>query len=169
VEAEEPSQNTALLEDIRDVFDATDEPYIRSAALVASLIAMPERPWGECNHGKALAQNGLARRLKPFKVRTEDVGPEANRNKGYLRRSFDDAFSRYIPGFQSAQPSSTHEPNDLDENQSAQEVFGCADENRSNSLNSNGLRDCADDSPLNGEREGNGDVGGSRSSCSGSF
>jgi hypothetical protein len=91
---------------------------------------MPERPWGECNHGKALTQNGLARRLKPFKVRTEDVGPEANRNKGYLRRSFDDTFSRYIPGFQSAQPRSTNKPNDLDENQSAQAVLAARMKNR---------------------------------------
>jgi hypothetical protein len=107
VENEEPSQNTLLLADIRDAFDATDDLYMRSSDLVAALVAMPERPWGECNHGKALTQNGLARRLKPFKVWTKDVGPEAKRNKGYLRESFADAFNRYLPPSSTAHPHTT--------------------------------------------------------------
>jgi putative DNA primase/helicase len=44
VEAEEPSQNILLLADIRDVFDGTGEPSIRSSDLVAALVAMLSAP-----------------------------------------------------------------------------------------------------------------------------
>ncbi len=100
VENEEPSQNTLLLADIRDVFDATDDPYMRSADLVAALVAMPERPWGECNHGKALTQNGLARKLRGFKITPKMVGPREKRVSGYDTQSFADAFNRYLPPVQ---------------------------------------------------------------------
>jgi hypothetical protein len=55
------------------------------------IAAMANRPWGECNHGKAITANGLARRLKPFGIRTRDVhtghGREGTSSfKGYASR-----------------------------------------------------------------------------------
>jgi hypothetical protein len=58
---------------------------------------MCDRPWGECNRGKALTQNWLARRLKPFGVHPKNVGPKRDQAKGYTLESFADAFKRYIP------------------------------------------------------------------------
>jgi putative DNA primase/helicase len=158
VEAEEPSQSILLLADIRDVFDATGEPSIRSSDLVAALVAMPERPWGECNHGKALTQNSLARRLKPFGVRTGKVGPEAKRAAGYSLESFADPFSRYIPRFSTGQSDISSKINELCEKQTGQPNNECPVENRANMLNSHGVSGCPVEKPLSGEREGNGDA-----------
>jgi uncharacterized protein DUF3631 len=118
----EPSQNTALLSDIRDVFDATDNPYMRSADLVAALVAMPERPWGECNHGKALTQNGLARKLRGT---PKMVGPREKRVSGYDPQSFADAFNRYLPSSSTSHPHNIHDINWLDEKPISHQKNGC--------------------------------------------
>jgi Protein of unknown function (DUF3631) len=112
---------------------------------------MPERSWGECNHGKALTQNGLARRLKPFDIFTKGIGPEQKRVKGYTLESFADAFKRYLPPIATAQPHSSNENNDLDEKQTAQPVYDCAVANEPNTLNANDLCGCADENPQNGD------------------
>jgi hypothetical protein len=106
----EENLNTQLLHDIQDAFAEHQGLHMPSADLTAALNGMPDRPWVECNHGKALSQTGLARRLKNFGIRPKDVGPEHARVKGYLLESFADAFSRYCqpPPFQTAQPRSAH-------------------------------------------------------------
>jgi putative DNA primase/helicase len=71
---EEPSLGAALLADIRSVFEEKGCDRMTSADLVVELVAMADRPWCECNHGKALTQNQLARRLKPF-----GIGPSSRR------------------------------------------------------------------------------------------
>ena len=88
-----------------------------SADLVAELVAMADRPWCECNQGKALTQNQLARRLKPFGIGPKTVRADGGRLKGYELDAFSDLFARYIPGFQSVTPRQMHEVNDLGENQ----------------------------------------------------
>jgi putative DNA primase/helicase len=93
----ELNYSTMLLNDIREAFGEKGADRITSADLVAALVAMADRPWGECNHRKALTQNTLARRLKPYGIQSKDVGPEHGRLKGYLLESFFDAFSRYLP------------------------------------------------------------------------
>jgi Protein of unknown function (DUF3631) len=60
---EELSHRAALLADIREVFAENGSDRISSFDLVAALVAMADKPWGECNHGKPLTQNGLARQL----------------------------------------------------------------------------------------------------------
>ena len=163
VEAEEPSQNTALLSDIRDVFDATDDPYMRSADLVAALVAMPERPWGECNHGKALTQNGLARKLRGFKITPKMVGPKEKRVSGYDTQSFADAFNRYLPPSSTSHPNTANEIKCLDEKPTSHQENGCEVENLSNSLNLPEVCGCEVERPsLRGERE-NGDAGEAQS------
>jgi Protein of unknown function (DUF3631) len=129
------------------VFAEKNSDRLTSEALVSALVAMTDRPWGECNHGKALTPNQLARRLRPFGVRPKDVGPEHKRVKGYAVESFADAFARYLPPDSTAQPSSGNGINDLDEKQTAQPFYGCADANDPNHMNSNDLRGCADESP----------------------
>jgi Protein of unknown function (DUF3631) len=156
VENEEPSQNTALLEDIREAFGDKDE--ITGEALVSVLVAMHDRPWGECNHGRALTQNLLARKLKPFGIFTKRIGPKRDRARGYDLESFNDAFSRYTP-FATVHPDTTNEVNDLDENQSVHHDSGWTVANQPDLLNLNGVSGWTDETPLNGEREGNGDAG----------
>jgi hypothetical protein len=163
VENEEPSQNTALLSDIRDVFDATEDPYMRSADLVAALVAMPERPWGECNHGKALTQNGLARKLRGFKITPKMVGPKEKRVSGYDPQSFADAFNRYLPLCSTSHPHNTNELNHLNEKPTSHQKNGCEIENLSNSLNLRDVCGCeVERPPLKAKRE-NGDAGEAQS------
>jgi putative DNA primase/helicase len=100
-EADEQDHGTMLLADIRDIFGELEE--LSSEKLIKHLLALFDRPWGECNHGKALMQNLLARRLKKFKIKPGNIGPKHDRAKGYMLESFADAFARYIPP-----PTSVH-------------------------------------------------------------
>jgi Protein of unknown function (DUF3631) len=78
---EEPSYGVMLLTDIRSVFEEKGCDRMTSADLIAALVAVTDRPWGECNHGKALTQNQLARRLKPFGVHPKTLGRSAIKPK----------------------------------------------------------------------------------------
>jgi putative DNA primase/helicase len=94
---EELSHRAALLADIREVFAENGGDRMSSAGLVEALVAKADKPWCECNQGKPLTQNGLARRLKGFGIFHEKIGPKTNRVNGYSREAFADAFSRYLP------------------------------------------------------------------------
>jgi hypothetical protein len=87
---------------------------------------MPERPWCEINHGKPLTQNGLARKLKPFGLKTKTLRGEGGQSKRYEISDLNDTFERYSPPSSSNPPESpfssvpTVSPNDvtdLDEKQ----------------------------------------------------
>jgi putative DNA primase/helicase len=94
---EEQSHSTQLLADIRDVFEETAKERAPSADLVAALVAMTDRPWGECNHGKAMTASWLARRMKSFGIRPANMRGSGGVLKGYELSDFNDAFSRYLP------------------------------------------------------------------------
>ena len=105
---------TQLLADIRAVFEtkrstaekAGDETAIKladrisSQDLVAYLVDLEDRPWAEVQRGRPLTKNGLASRLKPFSISPGTIrlgeGRGAPTAKGYYRRQFEDAFSRYL-------------------------------------------------------------------------
>jgi hypothetical protein len=126
-----------LLADIREVFVENGADRMSSADLVVALVAMGDKPWGECNHGKPLTQNGLARRLKGFGIFHEKIGPKTNRVNGYLRVAFDDAFSRYLPNppSQTGHHGHPNEINELGEIHSGHHGKQCPDENCANPLN----------------------------------
>ncbi len=126
-----------LLTDIRSVFEEKGCDRMTSADLIAALVAVTDRPWGECNHGKALTQNQLARRLKPFGVHPKNVGPKRDQAKGYTLESFADAFKRYIPPDSTVHPYTANKNIDLDENQTVHQENGYTDANATNQLNSN--------------------------------
>jgi putative DNA primase/helicase len=155
---DEQSLGVMLLTDIREAFGTKKE--IASVALVAALAAMCDRPWGECNRGKVLTQNWLARRLKPFGVQPKNVGPKRDQAKGYTLESFADAFKRYIPPDSTVHPYTANKNIGLDENQTVHQTNGWTDANADNQLNSNEVygstvenlsngdsRECADDLP----------------------
>jgi hypothetical protein len=92
------SLNVELLADIRLAFGEQDKE-IRSAVLVAKLVADPERPWVSWKKGKALTQNQLAGLLRPFGIASEDVHPpDQGHGKGYKRVRFEEAWEAYLPG-----------------------------------------------------------------------
>jgi hypothetical protein len=109
-----------LLADIRQVFveieqrrttpagdEFTDPDRIRSSDLAGMLGEMEGRPWAESGPRQMpLTPHGLARLLKPFRIRPatlrfREKGRGGNNpsitDKDYQRSQFEDAFSRYLP------------------------------------------------------------------------
>jgi hypothetical protein len=137
---EEMSYNAELLADIREVFTENGSERISSADLVAALVAMTDRPWGECSHGKPLTQNQLARRLKAFELRPRIMRVNGIPAKGYERDDFSDAFSRYSSdsAFHPVTPLQSNDFNNLRENQTVTRKSGVT---VSKSINSNDFND----------------------------
>lgn len=92
------SLGTKLLADIRSVFNQRSVERILTAALLESLRGLDESPWADL-HGRPLAPHGMARRLRTYGIapRLLRIGSEVGR--GYLRRSFEDAWARWLPAF----------------------------------------------------------------------
>jgi hypothetical protein len=90
--------------DFQDIVKSSTGHGVHSRELLDILVAMPERPWGECNHGKPLTQNKLAKMLGAFGLRTKDLRLGDVVQRGYDIDELQAAFSRYCPdpGFQSA-------------------------------------------------------------------
>jgi putative DNA primase/helicase len=106
---EDDSIRVQLLADIRVVFTERGVDRLPSGELVEALIAIEGRPWGDWKAGKPLSQNGLARLLKPLKIRpgTKRIDGEKTA-KGYDLFQFDDAFSRYLGQEEGFNPSHRH-------------------------------------------------------------
>jgi putative DNA primase/helicase len=97
------SVNVDLLAHSKIVFGEADA--IRSADLVARLVANPEWPWAEWNRGKALTQKTLATLLRDFGIISETVHiPDQRDAKGYKRAHFEAVWDAYLSG-QSTLPS----------------------------------------------------------------
>jgi hypothetical protein len=95
-EAQDGAINVELLADIRKAMDGAD--VIRSVDLVAKLIADPERPWIEWNHGRPLTQKQLASLLRPFGIISLNVNPLGlPQGKGYRQVEFVEAWEVYCP------------------------------------------------------------------------
>jgi putative DNA primase/helicase len=93
--ADEASLGVELLRDVRDILEGRDR--IRSEELVQNLQNMHDRPWAEMPFtNKPITQLQLARMLKCYGVRPEQVRFDALTFKGYMRERFETAF-RYIP------------------------------------------------------------------------
>ena len=97
-EGDDQSLKTMLLEDIRSVFAAKGVGRAPSADLVEALLAMKDRPWPELGKAaKPITQNKLAKLLKDFGIRPDDVWTGGKPLKGYTIGQFEDAFHRYLP------------------------------------------------------------------------
>jgi hypothetical protein len=106
----------ALLTDIRGIFarlgpkeaaDQIDEgpgrprdgPRLLTREIIDELVRLEERPWGAWGKAqKPLTDVGLSKVLRPYGIRSGTVrGDNDVTGKGYYLRSFEDAFSRYLP------------------------------------------------------------------------
>jgi hypothetical protein len=90
---DQPDQ-VRLLEDVRRAFDG--KPTITTAALLEKLNALDESPWGGRRCGEGLDARGLARLLRPFKIRSQSVHTPERKAKGYRLDQFDDVFARHL-------------------------------------------------------------------------
>lgn len=99
VQAQDESIGVQLLADISRVFEEANTDRISSVDLASALAAIETSPWNEWKLGKPINSTGVARLLKRFEIRPDTVrfgtGSHATA-KGYLAKSFDDAWKRYL-------------------------------------------------------------------------
>lgn len=97
-----PSLGVRLLMDVRDLFGDLDQMF--SEDLVKGLVKIEEAPWGDL-HGKELTHRGLAQRLSAYGIKPRDVRVGLLHKKGYRREDLHDAWIRYCPVADVAEPS----------------------------------------------------------------
>jgi hypothetical protein len=94
--AEDQNVGVQLLSDIRAIFEPIPADKLTSVELLEKLKDIETSPWSDWGKGKGLTPNGLSRLLKPFGISPRTIRVEDKTPKGYLRESFEDAFSRYL-------------------------------------------------------------------------
>lgn len=98
-----------LLVDLQGIFGA--ESFLTTSTLLERLHAIESSPWSEWKAGKAMTARGLAKLLDPFGIhpdRTREV-------RGYSRRSFVDAWQRFLPSIPSQPVTSVAPVTDEDD------------------------------------------------------
>jgi putative DNA primase/helicase len=112
--AEDASVRVQLLGDICAIFAHRQVDRLPSDELVKALIAIEGHPWAEWNAGKPLSKNGLARLLRPLKIRpgTKRIAGEKT-VKGYYLSDFDDGFKRYLRQEGGFDPSHRHNADEM--------------------------------------------------------
>lgn len=95
--AENESETVAvqLLRDFQCVFH-DHGGHLQTSTVIEYLCRLEERPWGTWNHGKAITARQIAKILKPFSIISRSIRIGEVTGKGYLKESFEDAFSRYL-------------------------------------------------------------------------
>jgi uncharacterized protein DUF3631 len=94
----EPDEDTIgvrLLADCRAAFG--DEDWVSTHDLLDHLHGLEEAPWGEWFKGNPISARKLAVLLRPYGIRSEQVREGDERYRGYPRKPFEDAWTRYIP------------------------------------------------------------------------
>lgn len=95
-EADQPLGVLALA-DIRDVWPAGSE-HVASSSLVDLLLGVEDRPWKALGRAdRPLTGVGLARLLRPFRVRTQKLKRHGKTANVYVWTELDEAITRYVP------------------------------------------------------------------------
>lgn len=100
-----------ILSDIRSVLESEHVDKIFSIDLVSELVSLEDRPWCEWKRGRPLTQNSLWRLLKPFKIKSQTIRIGPDTSKGYYKKSFEDAFNRYLSQKTPSQGVTPSQPN----------------------------------------------------------
>ena len=101
---DEESLSTLLLGDIRQLFESADTHRLPSAQIASGLARREERPWPEFRNGSPITVRQVALLLKPFRVTPTVKRIDGKVQRGYEFADFQDAFSRYLPGFHPLHP-----------------------------------------------------------------
>jgi Protein of unknown function (DUF3631)/Domain of unknown function (DUF3854) len=93
-----------LLADLHQLFRSPtfdDAEGVWTDTILTALLNREDRPWREYGRDRRpLTAHGLARLLKPFKVRPHNVRVGDEQRKGYRRKDLDPAWERYLPDAQ---------------------------------------------------------------------
>jgi hypothetical protein len=93
-DTDDVSAQVQILLDVRAAFG--HEQTIATATLLAKLNELDESPWGARRKGEGLDARGLAKMLRPFKIKPRSVRAEGG-SKGYHLDQFEDVFARHLP------------------------------------------------------------------------
>jgi 5S rRNA maturation endonuclease (ribonuclease M5) len=102
------SRGSLLLAAVRDAMGDSD--VIATTDLLEKINANEELPFGGWSDGKGLDGRGLARLLKPYRIKRTTVRLGDRTAKGYKRASFKDAWARYLPSEGSQGKHGSHHP-----------------------------------------------------------
>ena len=87
-----------LLTDIQEIFEEKAVDRISTADLIKALIEDDEKPWATFNRGMQIRPRQLASRLKGYDIASKTVRFNSIlTSKGFEKKQFEEAFSRYIP------------------------------------------------------------------------
>lgn len=109
----EERASTKLLGALRNILDSKEAAF--SGDLVDELNAIEEEPWGGWNEGRGINSRDLARNLKLYDIRPEQIRIGDVTRKGYKTEWFSDAWERYLS------PSPPFDP-DLNETSETSQV-----------------------------------------------
>jgi hypothetical protein len=146
---EEESTSVQLLGDIKNVFDESGDDKLASNELARTLAEDEEAPWGDLR-GRPLDPRGLARRLKPYRIRPKKLRFDDHTVQGYERSQFLDSWRRYLPP---AEPERNNRNNGSTMRNTAAPLSGTTTEmfrteNGSNRLNQADVPDVPDTDPI---------------------
>ncbi|MGE4403182.1 MAG: DUF3631 domain-containing protein [Desulfobulbus sp.] len=89
---------TELLTDIKEIFEMNEMDRISTADLIKALCDDDEKAWATYNQGNPVSPRQLANKLKGYGITSTTLRfRHTGLAKGYERRQFEEAFSRYIP------------------------------------------------------------------------
>ena len=89
-----------LLTDIQEIFETKGVTKLSSADLIKALCEDDEKPWATYNRGQSLKPRQLAARLKGYSIVSKNIRLSLTSTpKGFEKKQFEEAFSRYIPSF----------------------------------------------------------------------
>ena len=83
-----------LLAHVREAFGK--DQHLATVTLLERLRERDESPWRDI-YGKPLDDRGLAKRLKPYGIKSKTVRADGRTPKGYAIADFADAWRRYLP------------------------------------------------------------------------
>ena len=92
----EADRGADLLKDIRTAFTEDKVDSLPSKVLLKRLNDMADRPWASHNRGREMNGHGLARMLKPFRVKPKTYKDGAKPVKGYLLADLQPVFDLYL-------------------------------------------------------------------------
>jgi Protein of unknown function (DUF3631) len=101
-----------LLADIKAAFDEQAVDRLSSADICVALNNMEGKPWGDWK-GKELTPNQLARLLKPFRIKSDNIRIGSKVPKGYYRRQFEEAWQRYLDPEGVPEPQQRYNPDEM--------------------------------------------------------
>jgi hypothetical protein len=98
VRNDDETLGSRLLADNKTVFDRLGVDRIATKELIEALSEDDEAPWRTYSHGLPITARKLAGLFANYEVRSRTIRfADETTAKGYLRESFEDAWSRYLP------------------------------------------------------------------------